>query len=78
MLALSTGALKEGGVSLALHMPEASWGQQVKFTHRRHNLETRQKVVAMMAMNMLRRWLHGSEVRTGHGWGVDVLELVKL
>jgi len=32
--------------------------------------------VAMMAMNMLRRWLHGSEVSTGHGW-IDVLETVK-
>jgi len=77
VLALSTGALEEGEVSLALHTPEASWGQRVKFTHGRHNLETRQKVVAMMAMNMLRRWLHGSEVSTGHGW-IDVLESVKL
>ncbi|RPE00387.1 nicotinamide mononucleotide deamidase-related protein YfaY [Candidatus Pantoea deserta] len=77
VLALSTGALTEGEVSLALHTPEASWGQRVKFSHGRHNLETRQKVVAMMAMNMLRRWLHGSEVSTGHGW-IDVLESVKL
>ena len=77
VLALSTGALEEGEVSLALHTPDASWGQRVKFTHGRHNLETRQKVVAMMAMNMLRRWLHGSEVSTGHGW-IDVLESVKL
>jgi len=77
VLALSTGALEEGEVSLALHTPEASWGQRVKFTHGRHNLETRQKVVTMMAMNMLRRWLHGSEVSTGHGW-IDVLESVKL
>ncbi|MDU6078172.1 MAG: nicotinamide mononucleotide deamidase-related protein YfaY [Pantoea sp.] len=77
VLALSTGALEEGEVSLALHTPEASWGQRVKFTHGRHNLETRQKVVAMMAMNMLRRWVHGSEVSTGHGW-IDVLESVKL
>lgn len=77
VLALSTGALEEGEVSLALHTPEASWGQRVKFTHGRHNLETRQKVVAMMAMNMLRCWLHGSEVSTGHGW-IDVLESVKL
>ncbi|BAN97115.1 CinA protein [Plautia stali symbiont] len=76
VLALSVGDLQEGEVSIALHKPEASWGQRVKFTHGRHNLETRQKVVAMMAMNMLRRWLHGSEVSTGHGW-IDVLETVK-
>jgi len=76
-VALSVGNLVEGEVSIALHTPEASWGQRVKFTHGRHNLETRQKVVAMMAMNMLRRWLHGSEVSTGHGW-IDVLETVKI
>jgi hypothetical protein len=75
-LALSVGNLVEGEVSIALHTPEASWGQRVKFTHGRHNVETRQKVVAMMAMNMLRRWLHGSEVSTGHGW-IDILETVK-
>ncbi len=76
-VALSVGNLLEGEVSIALHTPEASWGQRVKFTHGRHNLETRQKVVAMMAMNMLRRWLHGSEVSTGHGW-IDVLETVRV
>ncbi|XXN65635.1 nicotinamide mononucleotide deamidase-related protein YfaY [Enterobacter ludwigii] len=75
-LALSVGNLVEGEVSIALHTPEASWGQRVKFTHGRHNVETRQKVVAMMAMNMLRRWLHGSEVSTGHGW-IDIIETVK-
>ncbi|KNC07055.1 hypothetical protein AC790_19530 [Pantoea sp. RIT-PI-b] len=75
-LALSVGNLEEGEMSIALHTPEASWGQRVKFMHGRHNAETRQKVVAMMAMNMLRRWLHGSEVSTGHGW-IDVLETVK-
>jgi competence/damage-inducible protein CinA-like protein len=76
-VALAVGTLREGEVSIALHTPEASWGQRVKFNHGRHNLEIRQKVVAMMAMNMLRRWLHGSEVSTGHGW-IDVLETVKL
>ena len=30
----------------------------------------------MMAMNMLRRWLHGMEVTTGHGW-VDIVETLK-
>lgn len=75
-MALSVGNLSEGEISVALHTPEATWGQRVKFNHGRHNLETRQKVVAMMAMNMLRRWLHGSEVSTGHGW-IDVIETVK-
>nr|WP_276524732.1 nicotinamide mononucleotide deamidase-related protein YfaY [Pantoea eucrina] len=75
-LALSVSELAEGEIAIALQTPEAGWGQRVKFSHGRHNQETRQKVVAMMAMNMLRRWLHGSEVSTGHGW-IDILETVK-
>ncbi|MCX3310835.1 nicotinamide mononucleotide deamidase-related protein YfaY [Pantoea vagans] len=76
-LALSVGSLEQEEISVALHTPEGSFGQRVKFSTGRYNLETRQKVVAMMAMNMLRRWLHGSEVSTGHGW-IDVVETVKL
>ena len=75
-LALSVGSLEQEEISVALHTPDASFGQRVKFSTGRYNLETRQKVVAMMAMNMLRRWLHGSEVSTGHGW-IDVVETVR-
>jgi len=75
-LALSVGSLEQEEISVALHTPDGSFGQRVKFSTGRHNLETRQKVVAMMAMNMLRRWLHGSEVSTGHGW-IDVVETVR-
>ncbi|KAA5933599.1 MULTISPECIES: nicotinamide mononucleotide deamidase-related protein YfaY [Pantoea] len=75
-LALSVGSLEQEEISIALHTPEGSFGQRVKFSTGRHNLETRQKVVAMMGMNMLRRWLHGSEVSTGHGW-IDVVETVR-
>lgn len=75
-LALSVGSLEQETISVALHTPDGGFGQCVKFSTGRHNLETRQKVVAMMAMNMLRRWLHGSEVSTGHGW-IDVVETVR-
>lgn len=75
-LALSIGSLEQEEISVALHTPDGNFGQRVKFSTGRHNLETRQKVVAMMAMNMLRRWLHGSEVTTGHGW-IDVVETVR-
>ncbi|WP_337025367.1 nicotinamide mononucleotide deamidase-related protein YfaY [Pantoea anthophila] len=75
-LALSVGSLDQEEIAIALHTPESSVGQRVKFSTGRHNLETRQKVVAMMAMNMLRRWLHGSEVSTGHGW-IDVVETIR-
>ncbi len=75
-LALSVGSLSEDAISWRSIHRKRPGGQRVKFNSGRHNLETRQKVVAMMAMNMLRRWLHGSEVSTGHGW-IDVLETIK-
>ena len=75
-LALSVGSLEQETISVALHTPDGGFGQRVKFSTGRHNLETRQKVVAMMAMNMLRRWLHGSEVSIGYGW-IDVVETVR-
>ncbi|NUA46463.1 NMN amidohydrolase-like protein YfaY [Dickeya solani] len=40
---------------------------------RRYSRKTHQDVVAMLAMNMLRRWLNGWSVYGGHGW-ISVLE----
>ncbi|WP_130830846.1 nicotinamide mononucleotide deamidase-related protein YfaY [[Erwinia] mediterraneensis] len=77
-LGISVGSLNaDGEIALALHTPEATWAQRVKFSHSRHNLQTRQEVVAMMAMNMLQRWLQGREVTTGHGW-IEVMETVRM
>lgn len=39
----------------------------------RHSLAVRQEVCAMMALNMLRRWLNGKEVASEHGW-INVVE----
>lgn len=76
-LALSVGALADEQLGFALHTPDGTFAQQVKFNVTRHGLKTRQEVVAMMAMNMLRRWLKGSDVTTGHGW-IDVVETIKV
>lgn len=76
-LALSVGALADEQLGFALHTPDGTFAQQVKFNVTRHGLKTRQEVVAMMAMNMLRRWLKGSDVTTGHGW-MDVVETIKV
>ena len=72
-LALCIGSLQAEELGFALYTPEGAFGQRVKFNNQRHTLKTRQELVTMMAMNMLRRWLHGMEVSTGHGW-VDVVE----
>lgn len=76
-LALSVGGFADEQLGFALYTPEGTFAQQVKFNINRHGLKARQEVVAMMAMNMLRRWLKGSDVTTGHGW-IDVLETIKV
>ena len=75
-LALIVGGLHDEQLGFALHTPEGSWAQRVKFNVNRHGLKSRQDVVAMMALNMLRRWLNGMDVSTGHGW-IDVVETLK-
>ncbi|MFU9136851.1 nicotinamide mononucleotide deamidase-related protein YfaY [Erwinia tasmaniensis] len=75
-LALVVGGMEEGILAFALHTPEGSWGQTVKFNVNRHGLKARQDVAAMMALNMLRRWMNGTEVTTGHGW-IDVVGTLK-
>lgn len=72
-LALVVGAEKENHLGFALFTPQGCWSQRVKFSNNRHGLKARQDVSAMMALNMLRRWLDGLEVTGGHGW-IDVVE----
>ncbi|MEA9389176.1 nicotinamide mononucleotide deamidase-related protein YfaY [Acerihabitans sp. TG2] len=69
-LALVVGGLAHDTVSLALHTPERDYAQTVTFavSIQRHGLKTRQEVVALMALNMLRRWLNGWPVYAEHGW----------
>lgn len=75
-VALCVGSLQNEQLGFALVTPDGLFAQQVRFNNQRHTLKTRQELVAMMAMNMLRRWLHGMEVTTGHGW-VDIVEALK-
>ncbi|MBN7123022.1 competence/damage-inducible protein A [Erwinia billingiae] len=75
-LSLIVGGLQDEKLGFALHTPEGSWAQGVKFNVNRHGLKSRQDVVAMMALNMLRRWMNGMEVSTGHGW-INVVETLK-
>ncbi|AOR64485.1 nicotinamide mononucleotide deamidase-related protein YfaY [Pectobacterium wasabiae] len=67
-LALVVGSRDDAELSLALHTPEGSFAQTIQFNVQRYSLKTHQDVVAMLAMNMLRRWLNGWSVYGGHGW----------
>ncbi|BES84001.1 CinA-like protein [Pectobacterium araliae] len=67
-LALVVGNQNDAELSLALHTPEGSFAQTIQFNVQRYSLKTHQEVVAMLAMNMLRRWLNGWSAYGGHGW----------
>ena len=49
----------------------------MKFSATRHSLQVRQEVSAMMALNMLRRWLAGKPIASEHGW-INVVESLAL
>jgi competence/damage-inducible protein CinA-like protein len=76
-LGLVVGALEDEYLNFALHTPTGTHGLRVKFNVSRHGLRTRQEVCAMMALNMLRRWLNGWDVAAEHGW-INVVEAIEL
>lgn len=75
-VALVVGSLDDEQLNFALHTPKGTYGLQVKFSVTRYALRTRQEVCAMMALNMLRRWLNGWDVAAEHGW-VNVVDVIR-
>ncbi|KQN55127.1 nicotinamide mononucleotide deamidase-related protein YfaY [Erwinia sp. Leaf53] len=72
-LGLVVGGIHDDLLGFALHTPQGTHAQKVRFNVSRYALKARQDMVAMLAMNMLRRWLNEQSVTTGHGW-IDVVE----
>lgn len=67
-VALVVSGLSEGRLSLALHTPSQTLAQTLQFNTTRYALSTQQEIVAMAALNMLRRWLSGVSPYGGNGW----------
>lgn len=67
-LALVVSDRQDDRLSIALHTPQGTFAQAISFNVTRYSLQTHQEVVAMLAMNMLRRWLNGWSPYGGHGW----------
>jgi len=74
-LALAIGGVDDEHLNFALATPEGTHALRVKMSVTRHSVAVRQEVCAMMALNMLRRWLNGKEVASEHGW-INVVESV--
>lgn len=72
-LALAVSGVEEDHLNFALATPEGTHALRVKMSASRYSLAVRQEVCAMMALNMLRRWLAGKEVASEHGW-INVVE----
>lgn len=67
-LALAVSGQENDHLNVALATPDGTFALRVKFSVTRHSLAVRQEVCAMMALNLLRRWLNGQPLASEHGW----------
>ncbi|WP_312950935.1 nicotinamide mononucleotide deamidase-related protein YfaY [Superficieibacter sp.] len=76
-LALAVTGLEDDHLNFALATPQGTWALRAKFSTTRHSLQVRQEVCAMMALNMLRRWLNGKPLTSEHGW-INIVETLDI
>ena len=76
-LALAVSGQENDHLTVALATPDGTFALRVKFSATRHSLAVRQEVCAMMALNMLRRWLNGQPLASEHGW-INVVDSLSL
>ncbi|HEP1586459.1 TPA: nicotinamide mononucleotide deamidase-related protein YfaY [Klebsiella pneumoniae] len=76
-LALAVSGQENDHLNVALATPDGTFALRVKFNATRHSLAVRQEVCAMMALNMLRRWLNGQPLASEHGW-INVVDSLSL
>lgn len=76
-LALAVSGQENNHLNVALATPNGTFALRVKFSVTRHSLAVRQEVCAMMALNMLRRWLNGQPLASEHGW-INVVDSLSL
>lgn len=76
-LALAVSGQENDHLNVALATPDGTFALRVKFSVTRHSLAVRQEVCAMMALDMLRRWLNGQPLASEHGW-INVVDSLSL
>ncbi|VFZ47348.1 nicotinamide mononucleotide deamidase-related protein YfaY [Klebsiella pneumoniae] len=76
-LALAVSGQENDHLNVALATPDGTFALRVKFSATRHSLAVRQEVCAMMALNILRRWLNGQPLASEHGW-INVVDSLSL
>jgi molybdopterin-biosynthesis enzyme MoeA-like protein len=70
---LAISAFENEHINFALATPNGTYGLRVRLNANRYSLSIRQEVCAMMALNMLRRWLNNQDLASEHGW-IEVVE----
>lgn len=76
-LALAVSGQENDHLNVALATPDGTFALRVKFSVTCHSLAVRQEVCAMMALNLLRRWLNGQPLASEHGW-INVVDSLSL
>ncbi|HFD3970353.1 nicotinamide mononucleotide deamidase-related protein YfaY [Klebsiella quasipneumoniae] len=76
-LALAVSGQENDHLNVALATPDGTFALRVKFSVTRYSLAVRQEVCAMMALNLLRRWLNGQPLASEHGW-INVVDSLSL
>ncbi|HIB5010347.1 TPA: nicotinamide mononucleotide deamidase-related protein YfaY [Klebsiella quasipneumoniae subsp. quasipneumoniae] len=76
-LALAVSGQENDHLNVALATPDGTFALRVKFSVPRHSLAVRQEVCAMMALNLLRRWLNGQPLASEHGW-INVVDSLSM
>ena len=76
-LALAVSGFENEHLNFALATPDGTFALRVRFSTTRYSLAIHQEVCAMMALNMLRRWLNGQDIASEHGW-IEVVESMTL
>ena len=74
-IALVISGTVDEQVNFVLTTSNDSYGLGVQFGISHHSLSTRQEVCALMALNMLRRWMNGEKLAVDHGW-VNVVKSI--
>lgn len=67
-IGLAVGDHHEGCLSLALHTPQQSYAQRVRYMPSHHSTKVKQDVSVMLTLDMLLRWLKGRNVFGQYEW----------
>ncbi|EKT60710.1 nicotinamide mononucleotide deamidase-related protein YfaY [Providencia burhodogranariea] len=67
-IGLAIGGYNEGCLSLALHTPEKSYAQCIRYMPNNHTTKAKQEVSVMLMLDMLQRWLQERKVFGHYEW----------